>query len=146
MQQFMNGNYVNPYLQRLQNMEQQYPQQQQFQQPQVQANFFRTLLVSNVEEANATQVAFDGTPTFFYNASKGEVYLKKISTQTGLVEFQKFGLIQAQSNDKKPCSCSAGNYDKRFESIESKLDGIYSILGQKDDVQPVKKEVKNAKQ
>lgn len=138
-----NTNFVNPYIQRLQNMEQQFYQPQQQTQPIQQQNFFRTLLVSNVEEANATQVAFDGTPTFFYNASKGEIYLKKISTQTGLVEFSKFALAQSPTGNEKVCKC-ANISEQQLKAINDKLDGLISIVGNKDDVQP-KKEVKSAK-
>lgn len=141
-----NTGFVNPYVQRLNQLEQQYPQYAQ-QQPQQVQNFFKTMPVTNMEEANATQVAIDGTPTFFYNASKNEIYLKRISMQTGLAEFQKFQLVQAPSSNEKTCSCN-NTYNEQFKAINDKLDGLYSILGKKDEVQAqpnVKREVKNAK-
>lgn len=137
----MGTGYINPYYQRLNQLEQQYPQFAQAQQPQ--QNFFKTLPVTNMEEANATQVAIDGTPTFFYNASKNEIYLKRISMQTGLAEFQKFAIVQQPTTKEKGCSCSNG-YNEQFKTINDKLDALYSILGKKDD-EPPKKEVKNAK-
>lgn len=136
--------FVNPYLQRLNQLEQQYPQ---YAQPQQQQNFFRAFPVTNMEEANATQVAIDGTPTFFYNASKNEIYLKRISMQTGLAEFQKFAIVEQPTKGEKACNCNI-NYSEQFQAINNKLDGLYSILGKKEEeVQPAvtKKEVKNAK-
>ena len=65
----------NPMLtahQRLAQMEQNFAQQQTVQLG------FKTLPVTNREEANATQVDINGTPTFFYNQAKNEIYIHKL--------------------------------------------------------------------
>lgn len=141
----LGGGYPNPYLQRLNQLEQQYPQfAPQPQQVQMQQPHFRVLPVTNMDEANATQVAIDGTPTFFYNASKNEIYLKRISMNSGLAEFQKFVLTQSPTSNEKQCKCTNAS-EQQFKAINDKLDGLYLLLGNKEEVQP-KKEVKNAKQ
>jgi hypothetical protein len=49
-----------------------------------------TLPVTSIDEANAYRVDINGTPTFFYNQGKGEVYLKRTNTQTGMADFIVF--------------------------------------------------------
>lgn len=115
--------------QRLNQLEQQYPQYAQ-QMPQVQQQGFRTMLVSNIEEANASQVTTDGQPAFYYNKGKGEIYLKQFDIATGGAIFQKFTLATMplnENNDTKETNI----FSKRFDKIESKLDMLASIFEDK---------------
>ncbi len=90
----MYPSYYQPMLnaqQRIQQYEQMMPQvapQQQFvqQQTTTQTQNFSTIPVANIEEANAFRVDLNGTPTFFYNANKNEIYLKRTNTQTGAAD------------------------------------------------------------
>ena len=134
----MNYNYYNPYQspqQRLAQMEQQF---QQFAQPTPQG--FKVVPVTNIEEANASQVDLQGNPIFFYNKGKNEIYLKQFNIQTGLADFYVFAKAQAPANEVKPVD-SINAYEKEFKAINDRLDGLYSIL--KPDEPKTKKVVKN---
>ena len=87
--------------------------------------FFRMIPVTNIEEANATQVDIQGTPTFFYNQSANEVYLKKLNINTGKADFVKFGKINQTVEQK----------EDYFKKLCDKIDGLYSLL-QSEDPQP----------
>lgn len=123
----------NPYMtaqQRLYQMEQQYPQLAQPQPVQpapAPVNNLMTIPVTNIEEANAFRVDLNGTPTFFYNAGKGEVYLKRTNTQTGLADFIVFGKVEQVKEEPKP-SVVTNNYEKELKEINSKIDGLYSLF------------------
>lgn len=151
MQQFI-PNYgfgYNPMMtpqQRVSQFEQQYPQLAQ------QTNFV-TIPVSNVDEANAFRVDLNGTPTFFYNAGKNEVYLKRTNTRTGFADFITFGKLEQSRSDVKP-KTDINTYEKDFKALNDKLDNLYSLLAnysQKDELSSeqasvqVSKGAKNAK-
>lgn len=90
--------------------------QQQMQQVQPQMQSFSTFPVSNKDEANAFRVDINGTPTFFFNASKNEVYMKRTNLQTGSADFFTFvGIAQKQEQAKK---------EDRLKNIEDKLDEL----------------------
>lgn len=142
-----NNPYLNPYFaqqQRLQQYEQQYPQylqnqgQNQFQNQQAQQGL-NTLQVSNIEEANAYRVDPLGTPTFFYNPGKNEIYLKK-TNQIGLTDFLIFRHVEKPADMVKD-EKQQNIYAKEFKAINDKIDGLYSILVP----QPKTKEAKNDK-
>lgn len=119
MQQFIPQ--FNPYMtaqQRLYQMEQQYPQ---LSQPQS----LTILPVTNIDEANAYRVDLNGTPTFFFNAGKNEIYLKRTNTQTGLADFQIFGRVEQQQNEIKEVQNS---YEKDFKALNEKIDGLYALI------------------
>lgn len=74
-----------PQQQRLAQMEALYPQFAQ-QVP------IRASIVMNKEEANAQQVAYDGSISLFLNNAKNEIYAKKLGTN-GLPEFYTYVLL-----------------------------------------------------
>lgn len=74
------------YQQRLAQMEAQYPQ---FAMPQT----IRASLVMNKEEANAQQVAMDGSISMFLNNTTNEIYTKKLGNN-GLPEFKTYTLVE----------------------------------------------------
>lgn len=113
--------------QRVQQYEQQYPQYVQQNTQQTQS--FSTIPVSNVEEANAYRVDVFGTPTFFYNAGKKEIYLKK-TNQSGLTDFLIFNLTEKPSvEENTPSGVFMPNED--YIALMDKIDGLYSILEKK---------------
>lgn len=135
----------NPYMtaqQRLYQMEQQYPQLAQqtgsLQTPLAQT--LNTIPVTNIEEANAFRVDLNGTPTFFYNAGKNEIYLKRTNTQTGLADFQIFGKREQQQSVVKE-NLDVSTYSKDLKALSEKIDGLYSLLSVNQQPQP--KEVEN---
>ena len=136
MQQFVPFNpYMTPQ-QRLNYMEQQYPQlaQQPMQQPMQQQNNQEliTIPVTNVDEANAFRVNPNGTPTFFYNAGDDEIYLKKTNRETGKADFQIFK-IQKQVQQQQPTvqpqeNITISNFEKELKILNDKVDGLYSLF------------------
>lgn len=84
--------YQNTYLPQYQY---QYQQRQDYmpamQQPaQQNNNGFSIRPVSSRAEAEASQIAFDGTPHFFYNTSCGEVYAKTFNANNGTAPLVTF--------------------------------------------------------
>lgn len=130
----------NPMLtaqQRLAQMEQNLAQQQTVQLG------FKTLPVTNKEEANATQVDINGTPTFFYNQAKNEIYIKRVNLNTGLAEFLIFRRLEEPLSEVN-VSSNTFSYEKDFQALNEKLDALHSILTQ-NTKKETKAEVKNAK-
>lgn len=136
MQQFI-PNYgfgYNPMLtpqQRVAQFEQQYPQLAQ----QNSTQNLVTIPVTNIEEANAFRVELNGVPTFFYNAGKNEVYMKRTNTQTGLADFIVFGKVEQPKTEPKQ-NLSTNTYEKDFKALNDKIDGLFSLvstLSQKSD-------------
>lgn len=159
----MYPSYYQPMLnaqQRIQQYEQMMPQvvqqptpQQQVQQQPVQTQNYSTIPVANMEEANAFRVDLSGTPTFFYNANKNEVYLKRTNTQTGAADFMVFAKAEQPLNEVKE-EKSVITYEKDFKALNdkidgfsTKIDGLYSLLNEKSQEveQPITKGGKNAK-
>lgn len=123
MQQFYNP-YMTPQ-QRLNYMEQQYPQFGQLTMPQNQELI--TIPVTNIDEANAFRVNPNGTPTFFYNAGANEVYLKKTNRETGRADFQVFRIIQPIHEQSKQTTETI-NFEKELRILNEKMDGLYSLF------------------
>lgn len=134
MQQFLPFNpYMTPQ-QRLNYMEQQYPQLAQ-QQPIPQQNNQEliTIPVTNIDEANAFRVNPNGTPTFFYNAGDNEIYLKKTNRETGKADFQIFKIQQQQIQQQPPAvhpqeNIVTNNFEKELKILNDKVDGLYSLF------------------
>ena len=118
MQQYLFNPYMNAQ-QRLYQMEQQYPQ---LAQPNQVQNMV-AIPVSNIEEANAFRVDLNGTPTFFYNAGKNEIYLKRTNTQTGLADFFIFSKVEQPTSDVK-AKDNMKLYEKDFKTLNDKIDGF----------------------
>lgn len=109
-----------------------YPQQRPIEQnyQQYNAQFFRTIPVSDIAEANATTVDTNGQPTFFYNKGKGEIYLKQFDINTGGAIFKSFKLVVATLNESEAIN-DKDVYVERFNAIESKLDTLASMFEEK---------------
>lgn len=114
---------MNPQA-RLEQLISQYPQyfNQGMQQSIAPQQGYRTILVSNIDEANATPVDSSGT-IFFYNRSQNEVYLKQIDA-SGSAPLQKFVLASTVVAEK-PTKVS---YDKDFKTINEKLDELQTSV------------------
>lgn len=106
--------YYNPYqqqipypyipnpAQRLQQLEQRYPQFSQPSQPvnQSQSSGLPCTVVTCVDEAKSAQVALDGTPNLFLDTSKEYVYLKQINLN-GTADFLTFKKYVKENNDEE---------------------------------------------
>lgn len=123
-----NSNYgYNLPQQRLINYEQQYVQPNQQYQMSMQQPYFKMIAVTNEQEANATPVdIMNGTPTFFYNKSSNEVYMKQ-SMPNGTANFVKFGLLK-QADLKENTSKSIEIYDDKLNAINGKLDTLLATV------------------
>lgn len=122
------NSYFNPYYQpynRMSNMEQNYNFT-----PSVQQQGYRMVAVSDVAEANATTVDKNGLPTFFYNKSKNEIYLKALDVNTGGAIFQKFSLATMPINESKGQN-DKDVYSDKLNSIEGKLDSLALLFEDK---------------
>lgn len=130
MQQFVPFNpYMTPQ-QRLNYMEQQYPQLSQqnlFTQQQQNSQNLVTIPVTSIEEAKAFRVDLSGTPTFFYNTGKNEIYIKRTNTQTGEADFKIFQPIIENSQNIEEKNFTK-IYEKDLKILSEKIDGLYSLF------------------
>ena len=86
--------------------------------------------VSNREEATGRAVdLINGTPSFFYNKSNGEIYLKQFDIPTGKGIFKTY--IEAQIPDDTPIpQANINNYEKEFEYLKEGIAGLYRKIEQ----------------
>lgn len=150
MMNFNNG--LNPYMnpqQQVSNLVNQYPQyfnpalqqavatpQPQTQQQQIttqppimqpQNNGSRILQVSNREEATATPVdLINGTPTFFYNKGKNEVYLKQFDVPTGTATLKTF--IEVVSEPETNNEQVHNVYEEELKTIREGVERLYGMI------------------
>ncbi len=125
-------NYYQPTYNALQNTQQRLSQlEAQYNQPTLQSpsQGIRALLVTNKEEATACQIPLDGTPTIFYNKAQNEIYIKQISMQTGLPEFQQFVLSSTATTNK---TIEDSICKKDITALSTKIDSLYDLLTKKD--------------
>lgn len=143
--QYHREQLANAYSQYMNSL---YPQQQQNNVP----IGYSVFPVSNIEEANATKADLNYNPTFFYNQSKSEIYLKQLDRMTGAATMRYFKEInqpaieQVQPTQNENIS----QYSQQLNTILEGINGLYRILNQpKEDIAVSKIEVtkgaKNAK-
>lgn len=131
--------------------------------PQQQAQTLQTTLpqgysifpVSNIEEANATKADLNYNPTFFFNQSKGEIYLKQLDRSTNAATLRIFKEIQTTQEPSSPVksSPSVNDYTPQLNTILEGINGLYRLLSPQQNteiieaeiVEPKVKGVKNAK-
>lgn len=137
-----------------QMMQQVNPQQTQQQPSQQTSQTLSTIPVSNIEEAKAYIVdPYGFTPTFFYNAAKNEIYLKKTNRETGAADFMVFAKAEPPTSEVKE-EKSINTYEKDFKALNdkidgftTKIDGLYSLLKERPQEieQSINKGGKNVK-
>lgn len=92
--------------------------------------------VSNIEEANATKADLNYNPTFFFNQSKGEIYLKQLDRLTGAAVmryFKEIELAQEPTNNVKPVEV-INDYSQQLNTILEGINGLYRILSQSQEI------------
>lgn len=111
----MYGNFSNPYTNpysamqnRLNVMEQQY---QQYSKPQITGLNGR--MVTGIEEARASQIPLDGTPSYFPSPAENKIYVKLLD-MNGLPIFMVYELKMPNQMEKSDLEC-------RVEALENKL-------------------------
>lgn len=138
MLNYASGYNFNPY-NPMMNAQQRLNQLEQTQFSQGQNLGFRTLPVTNIDEANATQADLSGNPIFFYNKAQNEIYLKQFNINTGLADFKVFKLT---ANSGQEAQQIFNMSEKHYKTLSDKLDNLASLL---KDTEQHKKEVRNAK-
>lgn len=152
MMNYANPYYQNPYQGNI--MQQQYPnhfinamqqnyglsqqnqpqgQQQITTQPpimQPQSSGSKIIPVSNREEATGTAVDLvNGTPSFFYNKSNGEIYLKQFDIPTGKGIFKTYIETQPEIETQKEQPVII-NYDKQINYLIQGMDNLHRMVAQ----------------
>lgn len=110
-------NPIMQYQQRLAQMEQQFPQfSQQPMQQSLQQQSLRATLVTNIQEAQASQIPLDGSITVFVNSASNEVYSKRVG-KDGLPEFKTY------KGDEPPTKEVEENpLESRIKALEEKIE------------------------
>lgn len=118
--QFQNP-YNNPYSvmqNRLSNLEQQY-QQYKPQMPTV----LNGRMVTGIEEARASQIALDGTPSYFPSPAENKIYVKSLD-MNGLPVFATYKLevpISCERTQETEQNVSISQFISRIETLEQKV-------------------------
>jgi hypothetical protein len=132
----MHQNYGNiPQNQTQQSQQSQQNQQQITTQPPIlqPANNSKITSVSNKEEATGASVdLIYGTPSFFYNKSNGEIYLKQFDVQNGSAIFKIYKEIQPVEEPKQEVFYqeSIKDYEPEFERLNEGIDSLHRILNE----------------
>lgn len=104
-------------------------QQQLSQQP-----IFTATVVSNIAEVNSTPADATGKPSFFYNKSKEEIYIKQYDN-TGSAPIRTYKLAKDEKQEKSE--------NLELKELVSKIDKLNNLLSQKTiEVQKVGKNAK----
>lgn len=140
---------VSPYvaaMQQVYNQQQQPQVQQQQQQTQAQQQITtqppimqpqtiigsKIMPVTNKEEATVAPVDLvQGTPSFFFNKSNGEIYLKQFDVPTGTAIFKVYSET-VQPVEEKIAETPQINYEKELNYICSGIDSLHRMV---DDLQ-----------
>lgn len=100
-------------------------------------NINTVIPVSNKEEAVATPVDLvNGTPTFFYNKGKNEIYIKQFDVQSGSATIKTYIQIEY---DSKPDNENKNNFDintykKDMDYLKAAIDGLYKMFSSNEEL------------
>jgi len=95
------------------------------QQPQQQAqNSFKILAVATKEEATGAPVDLvNGIPSFFFNKSNGEIYIKQFDIKTGTPIFKTFLEVKQEENTK-----DIPMYEKQLNYLCNGVDSLHKMI------------------
>lgn len=139
--------YPNYYTAAMNQIYNPQPQQQQPQQPQQQTQQITTqppimqpqasiigskiLPVTNKEEATVAPVdLIQGTPSFFFNKSNGEIYLKQFDVPTGTAIFKTYTEIKQIEEPQEEKQIDAVNYEKELNYLIAGVDNLHRMVAQ----------------
>lgn len=89
----------------------------------------KIILVSTKEEATGSPVDLvNGIPSFFYNKSNGEIYLKQFDVPNGTAIFKTY--LQVKEPIKQDEEIHNINYEKELHYISEGIDNLHRILMQ----------------
>ncbi len=89
--------------------------------------------VSNREEATASPVdLINGTPSFFYNKEKNEVYFKQFDVPTGKGVFKTFIELQPVEEPLSEVkeTVRVNPYKEDFTYLKEGIDGLYRVIAE----------------
>lgn len=123
--QFHREQMLNAYNQYMNAL---YPQQQSV--PNSLPQGYSIFPVSNIEEANATKADLNYNPTFFFNQSKGEIYLKQLDRSTGAAVMRYFREVEPVQEPSSPVKSAEGinDYSRQLNTILEGINGLYRLL------------------
>ena len=129
--------YNTQQVQQPQQTQQQVQQPQQAQQtittqpPIMQPQAFigsKIMPVTNKEEATVAPVDLvQGTPSFFFNKSNGEIYLKQFDVPTGTAIFKVYSET-VQPEEVKQEEAKQVDYTREFQYISEGIDNLHRML------------------
>lgn len=123
------GGYGQPqytqqaYLQQMQGMGQAMPQQAQ---PQV-----ITRMVTNYNEADAAQIAFDNTINLFVNMAAGEIYVKRFNPNTGLAPIAVYRQEQPKAAQESAKPAPEYATVEMVQALEAKVGELAEAMSTK---------------
>ena len=108
------------YQQRLNTLEQRYPQFSSNPQPQPQTPQIPCRYTSGIEESRAAQITFDGMPNVFIDKATNRIYVKQINLD-GNADFMIFKRV----DETEPASAIVETIGKEdFNTLNSKFDSL----------------------
>ena len=137
---------ISPYvaaMQQVYNQQQQPQVQQQQQQTQAQQQITtqppimqpqaiigsKIMPVTNKEEATVAPVDLvQGTPSFFYNKSNGEIYLKQFDVPTGTAIFKVYSETVQPEEVKQEEVPLQTDYSKEFQYLSEGIDNLHRMI------------------
>ena len=112
------------YQQRLNTLEQRYPQFSSNPQPQAQTPQIPCRYTSGIEESRAAQITFDGMPNVFIDKATNRIYVKQINLD-GNADFMIFKRVE--ENEPAPAIVEAigkedfNNLSVKFDSLQEEI-------------------------
>lgn len=98
-------------------------QQQQMQQPQVTVR-----LVTNYNEADAAQIAFDNTINLFVNMASGEIYVKRFDASSGRAPIVVYRQEQPKTAQEAPKTHEEYATMEMVTAIENRLNELAEAI------------------
>lgn len=133
---FVNAMYQNYGQQPQQQNQQQITTQPPILQPQINSIASKILPVTNKEEATVAQVdLINGTPSFFYNKSNGEIYLKQFDVSNGSAIFKTYVETIPPVVEEEPKKTS--NYDKEINYLINGIDSLHRMMAEIQHQYPI---------
>lgn len=123
--QFPNAYSGYPMQNRFGSVDQQYQQQISRQSP-VQVMPLNGRIVTGVEEARASQISLDGTPSYFPSPAENKIYVKSLD-MNGLPVFLVYELKLPENNNLTPGfaeNSQMAELKSRVDTLESKIKEI----------------------
>ena len=91
--------------------------------------------VLNIEEATGAPVdLINGTPSFFFNKSNGDIYLKQFDVPSGTAIFKTYIEAQPQIDETKNGKTTY-NYEKEFNYLIQGVDNLHRMVAQLQEKQ-----------